>query len=93
MIHVELLLWQGLSTLNINNLIHYRSVAVSVFSLCFTSPFSIRSGISTASQGPSWSGGKEGEEEEGEEEEGEEEEEEEDEQKLFRTRQIQNYCL
>ena len=64
MIHVELLLWQGLSTLNINNLIHYCSVAVSVFSLCFTSPFSIRSGISTVSQGPSWSGGKEGEEEE-----------------------------
>ena len=30
---------------------HYCSVAVSVFSLCFTSPFSIRSGISTASQG------------------------------------------
>ena len=37
------------------NLIHYYcSVSVSVFSLCFTSPFSIRSGISTASQGPSW---------------------------------------
>ena len=34
------------------NLIHYYcSVSVSVFSLCFTSPFSIRSGISTASQG------------------------------------------
>ena len=90
MIHVELLLWQGLSTLNINNLIHYCSVAVSVFSLCFTSPFSIRSGISTVSQGASWSGGKEQEEEE---EEGEEEEGEEDERKLFRTRQIQNHCL
>ena len=30
---------------------YYCSVSVSVFSLCFTSPFSIRSGISTASQG------------------------------------------
>ena len=66
-----------------------------MFSLCFTSPFLIRSGISTVSQGPSWSGGKEQEEEEeeGEEEEGEEEEGEEDEGKLFRTRQIQNHCL
>ena len=42
----------GLFTLNMYNLIHYYcSVSVSVFSLCFTSPFSIRSGISTASQG------------------------------------------
>ena len=44
--------WQGLSTLNMYNLIHYYcSVLVSVFSLSFTSPFSIRSGISSASQG------------------------------------------
>ena len=56
------------------NLIHYYcSVSVSVFSLCFTSPFSIRSGISTASQGPSWMVS----DEEREEEEVEEKEEEE----------------
>ena len=44
--------WASLFILNMYNLIHYYcSVSVSVFSLCLTRPFSIRSGISTASQG------------------------------------------